>query len=83
MIMGIESLEPDSIRIGIKQSLKALNAGEVKTVYVAGNADLSITENIINLSRQMGVPIITVSTKEELGEACHIDVGAAVAVLLK
>ena len=69
--------------VGIKQSKKAVVSGLAKTAHIAKNADPAITEPFARLCEENGVEIIYADTMEELGEACGINVGAAVAVLLK
>jgi len=80
--MPTKLLRTDRI-VGTKQTLKALEAGEVKLVYLAKDADTRITEPVIERCKQMGIEIEYVETMAELGRACGIDVGAAVACLLK
>ena len=52
--------------IGVKQSLKAVKAGEARRVYFAAEIETVAAESMAML-----------------GQACDIDVGAAVVVLLK
>lgn len=75
----------DSVRlkIGIKQSLRALNDNQVQTVYIARDADVALTEELVKLSEHFDVPVVYAESMKELGRACHIDVGAATAVVLK
>lgn len=69
--------------IGLKQSEKIVKSGRAKLAYVARDADAHVREPFINTCEQFGVPITFVPTCRELGDACGIDVGAAVAVLTK
>lgn len=69
--------------VGAKQTIKALESGTVKTVYVAKNADARVVDPIITLSQSKCIPIVYIETMEELGRACEIDVGAAVASIIK
>ena len=52
-------------------------------VYIAEDADGRIREETENLCREHGVPVVSVDTMEHLGHACGIQVGAAVAALIK
>lgn len=72
----------DSI-IGLKQSEKTVKSGLAKIAYVARDADAHVREPFVNICKQFGVPITFVSSCRELGNACGIDVGAAVVVLTK
>ena len=67
--------------VGIKQSRKAIIGGTAKTAYIASNADPAITEPFAKLCEEHGVRTVYADTMEELGYACGINVGAAVAVL--
>jgi large subunit ribosomal protein L7A len=69
--------------IGLKQSEKAVESGKAKMAIVARDADAHVREPFLNKCRQFGVPVQFVSSCRELGNACGIDVGAAVAVLTK
>ena len=69
--------------VGIKQSKKAVADGAAKCAYIARNADPQIVEPFAGLCEKNGIEIVYVDTMEELGHACGINVGAAVAVLAK
>lgn len=69
--------------IGVKQSLKAVKNGDALCVYLADDADPSILHPIRMLCEENGIAVIPVESMAALGRACEIDVGAAVAVLLK
>lgn len=80
--MSAELMQGDRI-VGTKQTLKALEDGRAKVVYVANNADLDVTNPVIEACKQTETELIFVETMAELGRACGIDVGAAVACVLK
>ncbi len=69
--------------VGIKQSRKAVNDGTAKSAYVARDADPGIVEPFAALCEEAGVGVVYVDTMDELGRACGINVGAAVAVIRK
>ncbi|ERI93020.1 hypothetical protein HMPREF1982_01955 [Clostridiales bacterium oral taxon 876 str. F0540] len=69
--------------VGIKQSLKAINNGEVKSLYVASDADTKLIEPVLKLAQQNSLEVNYVKTMKDLGKLCGIDVGAATAVILK
>ena len=50
---------------------------------MAGDADPKLTDPIRETCRTGGVPIEDVDTMLRLGQACGIEVGAAVAALLQ
>ncbi len=69
--------------VGTKQTTKALQNGQAHKVYLAKDADSHVTEPIRDLCRKHGVPVVEVETMAELGRACAITVGAAVAATIK
>ena len=68
---------------GVKQSRRVLRDGLARTVYLARDADPALTEPIRSLCRERGVPVDDRCTMRELGQAAGIQVGAAVAAVLK
>ena len=69
--------------VGIKQLRKALRDGSAQKVFVAMDADPKLVQPICVSCREGGVPVEEVPTMAELGRACGIEVGAAVAALLR
>jgi large subunit ribosomal protein L7A len=69
--------------IGVKQTLKSMQNGEGKTVYIAKDAESKVVEPVKISAQLHGVEVITVDTMKELGKLCGIDVGAATALILK
>ncbi|MBE6911428.1 MAG: 50S ribosomal protein L7ae-like protein [Ruminococcaceae bacterium] len=69
--------------VGIKQSSRAVTEGNASKAYAATDADPDIIDPFSRLCEKHGVELIYVDSMEELGHACGINVGAAVAVLLK
>ena len=68
--------------VGAKQAKRALNDGRAKKVFVAGDADPRVTQPLAQLAVDKRIPVELVPTMKELGAACGIAVGSAVAVLL-
>ena len=52
-------------------------------VFLAGDADPRVTEPVEALSAEQGVDVVKVPSMKELGSACGIAVGSAVAALLR
>ena len=69
--------------VGRKQSQRAILEGNVDKIFLADDADERIRQETEKLCETHGVPVISVDTMENLGKACGIQVGAAVAALLK
>lgn len=68
--------------VGVKQSKKAIRDGKAARVLIALDAEQRVLRPICDLCREMNVPVEEVATMAELGDACSIDVGAAVVAVL-
>lgn len=68
--------------IGLKQTKKALREGSVKCVYLSVDADIRLRETVTALCKEAAVPVVEAPSMAELGHACGIQVGAAVAAML-
>lgn len=75
MITGL-----DGSITGLKESTRAVKKGIAKMAYVAQDADSHVRLPFVRACEENGVPVTYVKTCKELGAACGIDVGAAVAV---
>ena len=69
------------IYIGVRQCSEAVSDGKAERAYVARDADAHVREPFEALCKQMLVPVAYFDTKQQLGRACGIDVGAACAVV--
>ena len=69
--------------VGVKQLKKALRDGKAAKVFMAQDADPKLTEPIAEACTASGITVESVPTMAELGKACGIEVGAAVAALLR
>lgn len=70
-------MQASDIIVGTKQTIKALQNGEVKELVVASDADLRITNKVVQAAKEKNVPVIHVESMKKLGKACGIEVGAA------
>ena len=68
--------------VGAKQLKKALLSGRAEYVFLAENADPAITEPIEEMCIRGNIQVHWVRSKEDLGCACGIDVGAATAAVV-
>ncbi|MGE5584184.1 MAG: ribosomal L7Ae/L30e/S12e/Gadd45 family protein [Bacillota bacterium] len=68
--------------VGTKQTIKALERGEARVIYLARDAEEKVIKNVMELCKANGVQIIHVDTMAQLGKACGIEVGAASAAIL-
>lgn len=78
-----KELQDAHVKIGTKQTMKMVELGLAEEVYVAENADPRLTSRIIALCNQHEVKVTLVHTMTDLGKACGIDVGAAMAAIVK
>jgi len=65
--------------VGAKQVRRALLGGRAKALYAARDADPALTGPLAECAGERGVPVRWVDSMRELGRACGIAVGAAVA----
>lgn len=77
-----EILQTGKISIGTKQTTKMVEQGEAVEVFIAEDADPRITSKVIQLCSRKGIKITYVETMKLLGDACGIEVGAAMVALL-
>ena len=68
--------------VGVKQTKRVLGDGRAARVFLAEDADPRVIEPVEILCRERGVPVERVPHMKELGTACGIEVGSAVAALL-
>ncbi|MBV7276238.1 ribosomal L7Ae/L30e/S12e/Gadd45 family protein [Clostridium thailandense] len=68
--------------VGVKQTVKAIKSGNVKTVYIAKDADDKLIQSVKILIDENSLEVVCINTMKELGRLCGIDVGAATAAVL-
>ena len=68
---------------GAKQVRRALNDGRAAKLFLAADADPRVTDPLARLAGEKEVPAEEVPTMKQLGAACSLAVGCAVAALLK
>lgn len=78
---GLESAKKKTV--GTKQTLKALDKGLAKKVFIASDAERHVVKPLILICREKGVPVIGVDTMKNLGKACGIEVGCASAAIIE
>lgn len=78
-----KGLQDAHVKIGTKQTMKAVENGVAAEVYVAEDCERRLFDKIVSLCQQHGVDITYVPTMKQLGEACGIEVGSAMAAVVK
>ena len=82
--MTIEPIADASKRVvGAKQVIRALDEGRVREAYVAKDADLTLTQRVVDRCYAAHIPCREVETMAALGRLCGIEVKAAAAALLR
>jgi large subunit ribosomal protein L7A len=76
-------LKDARIKVGTKQTMRMVETGQAEEVYVAQDAENHLISKIVQLCSTHSVKITYVDTMKELGKACGIEVGTAMAVVLK
>lgn len=78
-----KGLQDAHVKIGTKQTMRIVELGRAEEVYVAEDADPRLKSKIIALCNQHAVRVTLVDTMQNLGKACGIEVGAAMAAVVK
>lgn len=79
----MENLKHRNKVVGVKQVKNAIKSGRADRVYIANDADTSVTRLIFEMCRKNGIEPISVETRKELGRVCGVDVNTAAAATLK
>ncbi len=68
---------------GLKQVARALESGKAESVVLADDADDHIRRKVRLLCQQQGVLCVDGPAMADLGRMCRLDVGTAVACVLR
>lgn len=68
--------------IGAKRTAKLIELGMTSEVFIAKDADPRVTIKIVNICKKMGFNVTYVDSMKQLGKACRIAVGTAVAAIV-
>ncbi|NLG87210.1 MAG: 50S ribosomal protein L7Ae-like protein [Firmicutes bacterium] len=69
--------------VGTKQTLKAVQAGTARRVYIAKDAEPHVVNPLITLCQEQHIPYEYADSMSALGRACGIQVGAAAAAIIQ
>lgn len=69
--------------IGKNQTTKVLQQQSALLVLLARDAETRVTQPILTLAEDKGIPVVWIDSMKELGKACGIEVGAAMAAILE
>ncbi|MGN7397194.1 50S ribosomal protein L7ae-like protein [Peribacillus frigoritolerans] len=76
-------IQAKSVIIGTKQAVRALKNNLIQEVIIADDADIYLTGRVVEIAKELDVPITYVDSMRMLGKACGIDVGAATVAIKK
>ncbi len=79
----LEGVTSDSLIVGLRTSVKAIEKGEALKAIIATDISPSIFDDFTMLCITNDIPFETVESKSALGKACRIDVDASVVVVKK
>ncbi|MEW6425752.1 MAG: ribosomal L7Ae/L30e/S12e/Gadd45 family protein [Bacillota bacterium] len=69
--------------VGSKQTLKAIQRGEAKAVYLARDAEKHVTEPLRQACIDNNIAVVEVDSMRILGKTCGINVGCASAAIIE
>ena len=78
----MDELKTKAKVVGLKQSRKAVKDGAAAIAFIAGDADMKVRQPFESLCAEAGVKVEYAESCAELGKACGIEVGCAVAAIL-
>lgn len=80
--MTLDNLMKTRHVTGVKQVTKAVHKGTAKCVFLASDADQSVTALLKEACEAKKIEVVNDVTMRELGKACSIEVGASAAAVL-
>lgn len=78
----LEELKDSNKVVGAKQTRRALKDSRARRIYWAKDADPRVLQPLIQEAVRTRVPLEQVETMKDLGQACGIAVGAAIAAVV-
>lgn len=69
--------------IGAKQTLKAMQNGQISEVFIAADAEQHITQKVASLAEELEIPCQFVDSMMKLGKASGVKVGASIVAIRK
>ena len=80
---------PDRLKIpqmrvvGARQTLRALKAGRLESVFIASDAAPALREQLLAAANEAQTPFDGDHTMDDIGRLCRVDVPSAAAGILK
>ncbi len=79
----MERIKNEKHVVGLKQSKKAIEAGNAELVFIASDADEHVIFPLEELCGKMKTQVIYVNSMKELAKAAHVEVPTAVVTIVK
>ncbi|QFT87181.1 Ribosome-associated protein L7Ae-like protein [Bacillus sp. THAF10] len=76
-------MQANTFIVGTKQTVKALKTGTVQEVVIAEDADVMVTQKVIQVANESNTPVSKVDSMKKLGKACGIEVGASAVAIIQ
>lgn len=76
-------MQANTFIVGTKQTVKALKSGTVKEVVIAEDADVIVTQKVVQTANEHNIPVAKVDSMKKLGKACGIEVGASAVAIIQ
>ena len=68
--------------VGFKQVRRSIEDGTAKKVFLAEDVSPDIYDKIVELCKEKNIEVVFADSMKQLGNACKIDVSAAVAAII-
>lgn len=78
----LDDLKHHSKTVGLKQTMRALEANKVRVLYIAQDAEERLISKVLDACSNKEVEVCRVESMKLLGRKCGIDVGTAVAAII-
>ena len=78
----LEELKDSKKVVGLKQVKRSVEEGTANKVFLAEDVAPDIYDKIVDLCKANNVEIVFADSMKQLGNACKIDVSAAVAAII-
>ena len=75
--------DKDRLKVGYKETMKAVNNKIAQKVYIADDCDDKIKNAVLDALNSLNIEVYHISSMKELGRLCDIGIGASCAVILK
>ncbi|MGD6777906.1 50S ribosomal protein L7ae-like protein [Sutcliffiella horikoshii] len=75
-------MQANTFIVGTKQTVKALKSGTVKEVVIAEDADVIVTQKVVQTANEHNITVLKVDSMKKLGKACGIEVGASAVAII-